>query len=699
MSSAPSTASEATLDLASATPPVAAKVPHVARLHGYERRDDYFWLRERTSPEVDAHLRAENAYTEAVMKPTEALQAALYDEMLSHIKQTDLGVPYRKGDYFYYTRTEEGRQYPIYARKRASLDAPEEITLDLNDLAVGHSYLGLGAYKVSDDGNLLAYATDTTGYRQYTLRVKDLRTGDDLAEAIERVGSVDWASDDATLYYTTEDAVSKRHDKFFRHVLGRADSTLLYEETDDRYDVGSHRSNDGAYVFLISYSKSTNEARAIRVDRSGGELATIVPRREGHRFSLEHHGDRFYLLTNRDAEDFRLVSAPQDAPQEANWREIVPERPGVHLDDLTMFERYAVLGGRSGGFSNLEVLDLASGTLRAVPFEETVHTAVAGANPEFATATFRFTYASLVTPNCVYDLDLATGERTLLKATEVPGYDPARYATELVHATAGDGTRIPISLVSRTDVARDGSAPMLLYAYGSYGISMDPTFSPARLALLDRGVVFAIAHIRGGGELGEAWRTSGHLRAKLNTFTDFIDCAEFLIARKYTSAERLAIQGGSAGGLLVGAVSNMRPDLFRAVVSQVPFVDVMNTMLDASLPLTTSEYLEWGDPNVRDDYDYMMRYSPYDNVRPAAYPATLVKVSINDSQVPYWEGAKLVAKLRETRTNAAPLLLAVNFGAGHGGASGRYDALKESAFNYAFVLSQIAPERATARRN
>ena len=679
------------LDPSVAPVPVTKKVPLVTHVHGYTRHDDYSWLRDKTDPEVMAHLKAETAYAEAVMAPTAPLQEKLYDEILSHVKQTDLSVPYRKGTYYYYARTEEGKQYPIYARKRDSLDAPEEITLDLNVLAAGHSYFGLGTYKISDDGNLLAYSVDTTGYRQYTLHVKDLRTGNDLSEAIERVDSVDWASDNATLYYTTEDAISKRHDKFYRHALGAPSSALLFEEKDELYDIGSHRSNDGAYVFLLSFSKSTNEARAVRVDRPGGELTMLAPRREGHRFSLEHHGDRFFILTNRDADDFRLVTAPESAPQEANWKELVPQRAGVHLDDISMFEKFAVLGGRSGGFSNLEILDLATGKLAAVPFEETVHTAVPQANPEFVTSTFRFTYASLVTPNTVYDIDLATGKRTLLKTTEIPDYDPSLYATELAHATAKDGTQVPISLVYRKDVERDGTAPMLLYAYGSYGISMDPTFSAARLALLDRGVVYAIAHIRGGGELGERWRTSGHLREKLNTFTDFIDCAEHLVKAKYTASDRLAIQGGSAGGLLMGAVSNMRPDLFKAVVSQVPFVDVMNTMLDASLPLTTSEYLEWGNPSVKDDYDYMMRYSPYDNVGVKPYPASLVKVSVNDSQVPYWEGAKLVAKIRDARTGTNPLLLMVNFGAGHGGASGRYDAIKESAFNYAFILAEIAP--------
>ncbi len=693
MSSVPNAASAATVRLASQAgpPPVAAKIAHQQAIHGYTRHDDYFWLRQKSDVRVNAYLKAETAYTEAAMKPTRALQTKLYDEMLSHIKQTDLSVPYRRGEYFYYSRTEEGKQYPIYARKRGSLEAREEITLDLNALAAGHSFLGLGAYQISDDGNLLAYSLDTTGYRQYTLHVKDLRTGKDLAEAIPRVDDVEWATDNATLFYTTEDDVSKRHDKFWRHALGASDSTLVYQEKDELYDIGAARSNDRTFVFVASYSKSTTEWRAIRASAPASELAVIIPRSEGHRASVEHHGRDFYILTNRDAEDFKLVTTPDTEPQESHWKTIVPERAGIHLADISMFEKYAVLSGRGGGFSNLEILDLSTNALKSVAFGEPVHSVFPAANPEYHTGTFRYTYTSLVTPSSVYDIEMASGERKLLKATEVPHYDPKAYATELRYATARDGTRIPMSLVYRKGVAHDGKAPMLLYAYGSYGISMDPTFSAARLVLLDRGVVYAIAHIRGGGELGEKWRTAGHLREKLNTFTDFIDCAADLIKSKYTSADRLAIQGGSAGGLLMGAVTNMRPDLFKAVVAQVPFVDVMNTMLDASLPLTTSEYLEWGNPNIKGDYDYMMRYSPYDNVKTQAYPAMLVKVSVNDSQVPYWEGAKLVAEMRTRKTDRNPLLLMVNFGAGHGGASGRYDALKETAFNDAFILAEIAP--------
>ena len=463
----------------------------------------------------------------------------------------------------------------------------------------------------------------------------------------------------------------------------------MFEETDERYDLAAQRSRDRVVAFVASFSKSTTEWQAIRSDAPTGALRMLVPRDEGHRASVEHYADRYYILTNRNADDFRLVTAPEGATDEAHWTEVVPEREGVHLEDVEIFAHYGVLRGRSGGFGNLEILDLATGALHAVDLPEIVRSVYPNANPEFATDTFRFTYTSPVTPPTIFDIDMRTHERTFLKETEVPGYDRTAYATDLLHATAGDGTRVPISIVSRTGIPRDGTAPMLLYAYGSYGLSMDPSFSAARLALLDRGAFFAIAHIRGGGELGEAWRTSGHLQQKLNTFEDFIACAEHVVAEKLTSSDRLAIQGGSAGGLLMGAVSNMRPDLFAAVVSQVPFVDVVNTMLDASLPLTTAEYLEWGDPNVERDFEYMLQYSPYDNVRAVAYPATLVKVSVNDSQVPYWEGAKLVAKMRALGTGKQPILLLTNFGAGHGGPSGRYDYLRDVASVYAFVLSEI----------
>jgi len=679
----------AVLDPSAATPPVAAKIPHESTAAGYPRSDDYFWLRGKEKPEVQAYLHAENAYTDAVMKPTQALQAALYSEMLSHIKQTDLGVPYKLGGYYYYSRTEAGKQYPIYARRKGSMSAPEQVTLDLNALAAGKPFLGLGSYVVSDDGNLLAYSLDETGYRQYTLYVKDLRTGAVLPEHIERVDDVVWASDNKSLFFVTEDPVSKRNNQFFRHVMGSTTNDLVFDEKDELYDIYVDRSRDHAMIFLVSGSKSTSETSYIRSDHPTDPLKVILPRTEGHRYSVDHRNNVFYIVTNKDALDNKLITAPVDAPQEANWKTLVPERPGVHIEGVDLFKDYAVIAERSTGYNNYEVLDFANGKLKTVTLPEPAHAAFNAQNPEYAQTAFRYTYESLVTPSTVYDFDMKTGKQSALKATEVPGYHAATYISKEVYATATDGTKIPISLVYRKGVTLDGSAPMLLYAYGSYGSSSDPRFSAARLTLLDRGVVYAIAHIRGGGELGERWRVAGHLNQKISTFTDFIDSAKFLEKNNYTSKERLAINGASAGGLLMGAVLNMAPELFKAAVVQVPFVDVMNTMLDPSLPLTTAEYLEWGNPNVRADYDYMMRYSPYDNVKAQAYPATLVRVSINDSQVPYWEGTKFVAKLRAMKTDTNPLLLEVNFGAGHGGASGRYDALKETAFNYAFVLTEL----------
>lgn len=682
------------LDASIAEPPRAQHRPHRFEIHGRAFEDPFAWLRERDDPAVRTHLDAENAYAEAVLAPTLPTQRALYDEMLSHIKETDLSVPYRRGSYWYYARTEAGKQYPIYARKRGTLDAPEEITLDLNVLAEGLAYLGIGDYVVSDDEHLLAYSVDTTGYRQYVLHVKDLRTGALSREAIPRVTSVAWSADSRTLFYVSEDETSKRSDRFWRHALGAASSELVYEEADERYDLWAARTNDRAYVLFGAHSKATTEWWALRADDPAGAPFVIAPRRDGHRYSPEHRGASFFIVTNDVAIENRIVVAPDDAPGEANWRELVPERDGVHVSDLDVFATFAIVRGRRDGYESLEVLDLETGALREVALPEAVHDVGSQPNPEFAATTYRFAYSSLVTPNSVFELDPVSGARTLLKETEVPHYDRARYASDVRYATAPDGTRIPISLVARRDVPRDGSAPLLLYGYGSYGHPIDPTFSPARLALLDRGVTFAIAHVRGGGELGERWRTAGHLQAKRTTFDDFVTCAEFLIAERYTNASRLAIQGGSAGGLLVAAVTNMRPDLFRAVVAQVPFVDVLNTMLDASLPLTTAEYLEWGDPNVADDFAYMATYSPYDNVPNAAFPAMLVRVSYYDSQVPFWEGAKLVARIRAHDRGDGPILLLTNFGAGHGGASGRYDYLREQALNYAFVLAEIASDAA-----
>jgi oligopeptidase B len=671
-------------------PPMAEKKPKTTNIHGEKLVDDYFWLREKSNAAVLDHLKAEDAYTMAVMKPTEALQEKLYKEMLSHIKQTDVNVPYRQGGYFYFSRTQEGLQYPIFYRKKGSLDANEELILDQNELAKGQKFMSVAAFLPSDEGNLLAYSTDSTGYRQYTLQIKDLSTGQLLSEKIERVDSVVWATDNKTLFYVTEDATTKRNDKLFRHVLGTDKYELVYEEKDELFDIAVSRSRDKAVIFLEAYAKTSDETRYIPANNPEAEWKVILPRRPDHEYDVSHCGDLFYIRTNNGAKNFRVVTAPVSDPSEKNWKEFVAHRPTVKVDGVSLFADHAVLSEWANGLQQIEIVDFKTNKRHRVEFPEPVYAAGVGANREFDSHVLRYNYQSLVTPSSVIDYDMNTRQATVLKQTEVPGgFDKANYKSERVFATAADGTKIPMSMVYRRGVKLDGSAPLLLYGYGSYGISIPPTFSPARLALLDRGVIFVIAHIRGGGELGEGWRQAGRMMNKMNTFTDFIACAEHLENNKYTSRDRIVIQGGSAGGLLVGAVSNMRPDLFKAVVAQVPFVDVINTMLDASLPLTTSEYIEWGNPNEKPAYEYMKKYSPYDNIARKNYPAMLVKVSINDSQVPYWEGTKLVAKLRSLKTDNNPLLLKVNFGAGHGGSSGRYDALKETAFDFAFMLWQM----------
>lgn len=671
-------------------PPVAEKRPHITELHGVTLSDDYFWLREKTNPDVVRYLEAENAYTDEIMGPRKALQETLYTEMLGRIKQTDLSVPSRIGEYYYYTRTEEGKQYPYRCRRKGNMQAPEELLLDLNALAAGHSFLGLGAFVVSDDGNLLAYSTDTTGYRQFDLQVKDLRTGRTLAEKFERVGSVVWAADNKALFFTTEDPVSKRSDKFFRHVVGTTSSDLLFEEKDELYDVFAVRSLDKQIVFLGSFAATSAEYRYVPAKTPTADLKMILARESGHEYDVEHYKGEFYIRTNRAAKNFRVVSAPVDDPSEKNWKPFIDHKPGLKIEGLLIFANHFVVAEREGGLSNLRVIDMASKASHRIKTDEPDYALGPGANPEFDTATLRFTYQSMVTPSSIYDYDMKARTRTLLKQQPVlGGYDPKMYEAKRIWAVARDGTKVPISLVYKKGVKLDGKAPLLLSGYGSYGVSMTPTFTSNRLSLLDRGAIYAIAYIRGGGELGEEWRDQGRMMKKLNTFYDFIDCAEFLVKNKYTSSDRLVIQGGSAGGMLMGAVTNMRPDLFKAVVAQVPFVDVMNTMLDASLPLTTSEYIEWGNPNEKPAFDYMIKYSPYDNIKAQRYPAMLVHISLNDSQVPYWEGAKLVAKLRATKTDTQPLLLKTNLGAGHGGASGRYDALRETAFTYSFILWQM----------
>jgi oligopeptidase B len=689
LSASPSatTAQSTTTPLA---PPVAAKHAKPITVNGDTRVDNYFWLREKSDPEVMKYLHAEDDYAEAVMKPTAAFQESLYKEMLSHLKQTDDTVPYRQGEYFYYSRTREGQQYPTYYRRHGRLDAPDEVLLDVNALAAGKTFMAVGARAVSDDGNWLAYTTDDVGYRQYALHVMDLRTRKLSSEAIPRVGNVMWAADNKTVFYTTEDQVTKRSDKFFRHTVGAPGSDLLYEEKDELFDVFALRTRDKAMILLGAFSKTSTDWRYVPAATPTAALKVIVPRQPDHEYDLDHRAGLFYIRTNKGATNFRVVTAPVATPDESHWKEVIPHRPAVKVEGVDLFANHLVLSEWENGLQQIEIQDLATGARHRVAFPEPIYAAGLSANAEFETKTLRYAYQSLVTPSSIFDYDMTTRKATLLKETEVPGgFNRTNYASERLFATASDGTKIPISIVYRKGMKKDGSAPMLLYAYGSYGSSTSPTFSYSRLALLDRGVTYAIAHIRGGGELGEPWREQGRMMKKMNTFTDFIASAEYLVAEKYTAKDRLVINGGSAGGLLMGAVVNMRPDLFKAVIAQVPFVDVLNTMLDASLPLTTSEYIEWGNPNEKPAYDYMKQYSPYDNVKAQNYPAMLVKVSINDSQVPYWEGAKFVAKIRAMKTDSNPLLLKVNFGAGHGGSSGRYDALRETAFNYAFALTQV----------
>ncbi|MGI9089781.1 MAG: S9 family peptidase [Gemmatimonadaceae bacterium] len=679
----------------SAKPPVAARRPHVTHIHGYTRSDDYFWLRDRGDPAVTTYLESENGYTTADMRPTEALQKTLYDEMLGRIKQTDVSAPYRADGYLYYTRTEQGKQYPIYARKKAGSDV-EQITLDQNELAKGHSFFALGAYRVSDDGNLLAFTADTTGYRQYALHVKDLRTGKMLPDMVARVGSVVWAPDNRTLFLTTEDAVTKRSDKFWRHTVGSEGSgasTLLYDEKDDIFDVEAYRSLDRKMIFLASSAKTMGDTRYLPTDNLNAPLTVVIPRSQGHEYSVDYDAGRLYIRTNKGAKDFRLVSAPIATPDEKNWKEVIPASAGVKLEDVSFFARHMVASERENGLEYLRVIDKQSGASHRIDTPEPVYTLQLGTNREYNTDTIQFVYNSLVSPTSTFEYDMGARKRTLLKQQDVPGYDPARYEARRVWVTARDGVKVPVALVFKRGTKLDGSAPMLLYAYGSYGASISPSFSSPRVSLLDRGMIFALASIRGGGELGEDWREGGRMMQKMNTFTDFIDVAQSMVSDRFTSSDRLVIQGGSAGGLLMGAVVNMRPDLFKAAVAQVPFVDVMNTMLDASLPLTTSEYLEWGNPNEKSAFDYMMRYSPYDNVKAQRYPAMLIEISLNDSQVPYWEGAKFAAKLRAMKTGDNTLLLKTNMGAGHGGASGRYDKLKEVAFDYAFMLRAVKASR------
>ena len=776
-------------------PPEARRDPTPTTLHGVTLEDDYRWMRDKSSPEVLEYLTAENAYTAAVMAPTAALQATLYAEMLSHIKETDESVPYRLGDWFYSTRTVEGSQYPIHCRRAATGPLwepsqpdpaqPEQVLLDVNRLAEGKPYMAVGSLAISPDGNLLAYSTDSTGFRQYTLRLRDLRTGEDLADPdfpnpVERVGSLTWAADSRTLFYSTEDATTKRQDRIYRHTLGApsVEDALIFHEPDERFNVGVGKTRDGLYLMLEAGSHTANEYRFLSAADPTGEFRLIAPRVDDQEYYPDHRsspetGGLFYIRTNDAGKNFRVVTAPPATPGREHWRELIALDPGQPLEDFDLFQSFAVATRRKLGLPTLQILrftkeagtiaelsapgsvvpsptlglpkDLASQTWVPtlqppieIAFPEPTYSAAAHINRIFSTPVFRYSYQSLVSPPSVYEYNVGAepyavsiGQSKLLKQQEVPGgFDPAHYASERVWIDAPDGAQVPVSIVYRRDLLhRDGANPLYLYGYGSYGYALPVGFSPTRLSLLDRGVAMAYAHIRGGGELGDAWHDAGKMHLKRNTFTDFIAVAERLVASQYGDPARVAIEGGSAGGLLMGAVVNLaaasgKPNLFRVVLSHVPFVDVMNTMLDASLPLTVAEYEEWGNPNEPEAFARMLSWSPYENLDvfapapevgpgfspdipaptnsgfsprdmvspPTPIPAMLVKTSLNDSQVMYWEPAKYVAKLRTLKTDATPLLLHINMEAGHGGASGRYDYLKEIAFDYAFLLTQLGIE-------
>ncbi len=665
-----------------------SREPRISTLHGDRLVDEYHWLREKEDPEVRAWLEQENARAEEFLAPTKRLQERLYGEMKGRIKETDLSVPYLKGGFWYYYRTEQGKQYPIQCRKRGSMEAEEQVLLDLNEMAVGRAYMALGAFDVSDDGRLLAYSTDPTGFRVYKLHVKDLDSGEDLPDTAEDVGSAAWAADNRTLFYTTKDP-AKRPFRLYRHVLGSGSHDLINEERDEMHSIYLGRTRSGAYLFLYSASHTTTEASYLPASEPGGGWKVLLPRKHEREYSVDHHGDRFYIRINDTGRNFRLVSAPVADPSEGNWEQIRPHDDAVMLEDIDFFEGHRILWLREEGLTRLLVTDIRSGAEHSVAFPEPVYSVFPAVNEEWKTAKFRYTYYSMVTPRSVYEYDLDSRTADLLKREEVlGGFEPSRYESHRIHATARDGTRVPVTLVHRKDFRRDGRAALLLMGYGAYGYAFPIAFNSNRLSLLDRGMAVAIAHVRGGGEMGKKWHDDGRMKKKMNTFTDFIDVAELLIREGYVSRDRLIIEGGSAGGLLVSAVANMRPDLWKAVVSQVPFVDVINSMLDESLPLTVAEFEEWGNPKQKEDYEYMKQYCPYTNLGAKDYPAMLVKSSFNDSQVMYWEPAKYVSRMRALKTDGNPLLLVTNTGAGHGGSSGRYDRLKEVALDYAFILTQ-----------
>ncbi|HPR65048.1 MAG TPA: S9 family peptidase [Thermoanaerobaculia bacterium] len=670
------------------SPPIAKKIPVKLTHLGQTRVDNYRWLQDREDPEVLQYLKDENDYAETIMKGTENLQETLYREMVSRMKETDLTVPYPKGNYDYYDRTEKGKQYPIYCRKKHGSDGKEEILLDLNELAEGQPFLGLGLFEVSDNEKLLAYSLDTRGFREYTLFVKNLETGEIYPDRIDHVESAVWAADSRTLYYTREDE-TKRPDTVHSHRLQSEEDDLIYDEPDDRFRAWVTRSRDGKYIFLVSYASSTTEYRYIPADRPGEKWTLILPRELGHEYLVDHRNGEFFIQTNRGAENYRIVKTPVTQPSMDHWVEVVPHRADVMIEGFDLFQEFMVVREKSRALQNLRILNFTTGESHGITFEEEAFALYPDQNEVFNTPVYRFSYESPLTPESTFEYRVSTREKTLLKQKEVPHYDPARYTLERIWAKTSDGKEVPITLIRRNDIHPPEAHPLVLDGYGAYGFARPAVFRPRYFSLLDRGVIFALAHVRGGDEMGKLWYEDGKLMHKKNTFTDFIACAEHLISAGYTNPDLLVATGGSAGGLLMGAITNMRPDLFKSIVTYVPFVDVINTMLNPDLPLTTEEYLEWGNPNEPEAFAYIRSYCPYTNLEAKDYPAILVKTSLFDSQVMFWEPAKYVARLRSLKTDHNELLLVTNMDAGHGGASGRYDALREDAFDFAWILRQV----------
>lgn len=676
----------------SIAPPIAEKQPHVTEIHGQKLSDDYFWLRDRENPKVIEHLKAENAYTQAMTAGQRELEKKLYDEMLARIKQTDLTVPNRDNGYFYYSRTQEGKAYPLYCRKKGSLDGPEEIMLDVNQMAEGKPTLFVTPMGVSPDNTILAFGEDPTGGRIITIRFKNLATGEILPDQIQgSAGDFAWFNDSKTFVFTTQDH-ALRAAKVFRSKLG-ADHTkaeLIFDEPDERFNVEVDRSLSDRFIFLPSQSMKTGEVRFLSTDDPTGTFRVIEPRRQGVEYSVVDHGDKFLIRHNDGAVNFTLVETPITSPGRENWKTVIPHNPDVHLTGMIAFKDFLVVQARAGGLGTIRVRKFADGSEHVIEFPEEAYSVFPRSNAEYDTKDLRLSYASFITPISVFDYDMNARRLTLLKEQPVlGGYDRTKYVSKRFYAKAPDGAEVPVTVVHRKDLKLDGTNPTLLYSYGSYGINTEPAFFGSNISLLDRGVVYAIAQIRGGSDKGRQWYEDGRMMHKKNTFTDFIAAAEALISKGYTKPEKLAIRGGSAGGLLMGAVVNMRPDLFKAVVADVPFVDVINTMLDKDLPLTVAEYEQWGNPNEKAAFDYMITYSPYDNVAKKSYPTILATTGLHDSQVSYWEPAKWVQKLRAMNPDGKPVLLKINMEAAHGGSSGRYERMKEEAFRYAWILNQL----------